>query len=102
MQEYGIRGAELRGLWGTNIADLNPGQVSRAKAELKERGFEVACLATPMFKCDLNVDSASIQGPMHLAKARAMSEQMDLLKRCCGLAHEFGTKLIRVFTFWRK
>src|SRR5207249_6736294 len=26
----------------------------------------------------------------------------DLLKRCAGLAHEFGTDLIRVFTFWRQ
>ena len=39
---------------------------------------------------------------MHLARARGIGEQTELLRRCCGLAHEFGTDLIRVFTFWRK
>jgi sugar phosphate isomerase/epimerase len=38
---------------------------------------------------------------MHLAKARGLSEQIEMLRRCCGLAHQFGTDKIRVFTFWR-
>ena len=102
MTEYGVRGAELRGLWGANIADLSPEQVTRAKKALRERGMTATCLATPVFKCDLEQDVASIEGPMHLARARTMSEQIELLRRCCGLAHDFGTNLIRVFAFWRK
>src|SRR5947209_4991469 len=101
-REYGVVGAELRGLWDVNIADLSPKQVERAKRALAERGMVVSCLATPMFKCDLETDAASIEGPMHLARARRISEQVELLRRCCGLAHTFGTDLIRVFTFWRK
>ncbi len=102
MLEYGVKGAELRGLWGTNIADLNSEQVARAKAALLERGMTATCLATPVFKCDLDEDTASIEGPMHLARARNLSEQITLLRRCAALAHEFGTDLIRVFAFWRK
>jgi sugar phosphate isomerase/epimerase len=102
MGEYAVTGAELRGLWGTNVADLDAGQVGRAKQALAERGMSVVCLATPMFKCDLTSDESEILGRMHLAKARGLSEQNELLKRCCGLAHQFGTDLIRVFTFWRK
>ncbi len=105
MAEYGVRGAELRGLWGTNIADLSPDEVARAKRALRERGMTAVGLATPMFKCDLDHDAASaasINGPMHLARARNLSEQIELLRRCSGLAREFGTDLIRVFAFWRK
>lgn len=102
MGEYGVVHAELRGLWGTNIADLDAEQVKRAKRAMAERGVTVSCLSTPFFKCDLDADEATVAGRMHLAKARSLSEQMELLRRCCDLAHQFGTGLIRVFTFWRK
>jgi len=102
MGEYSVTGAELRGLWSINIADLSRDDVIRAKRALRERDMTVTCLATPMYKCDLEQDVASIEGPMHLARARTMGEQMELLRRCAGIAHEFGTDLIRVFAFWRK
>ncbi len=102
MADYRVKYAELRGLWGTNIAELDAHQTTRAKKAMRERGVSVCCLATPFYKCDLNVDEAAVRGPMHLATARSRSDQMELLRRCCGLAHEFGTELIRVFTFWRK
>lgn len=102
MAEYGVKGAELRGLWSVNIADLSRADVERAQRSLRNHGMSVTCLATPVFKCDLDLEVASVEGPMHLARARTMGEQMELLRRCAGLAHEFGTDLIRVFAFWRK
>lgn len=101
-REYGLTSGELRGLWGTNIADLSPEQVKRAKEALKTRGMTVSCLSTPFYKCDLTTDEAAVRGRMHLAQARGLSEQVEMLRRCAGLAHEFGTELIRVFTFWRQ
>lgn len=100
--EYSVRHAELRGLWDTNIADLTAEQVAKAKEELKSRGMTVSCLSTPFYKCDLDIDEAAIRGRMHLAKARSLAEQLEMLRRCCALAHEFGADLIRVFTFWKK
>jgi sugar phosphate isomerase/epimerase len=102
MAEYAVTGAELRGLWDTNIADLSAEQVKRALSALRAHEMKVSCLATPMFKCDIATNAASIKGPMHLARARGNAEQMELLRRCSGLAHTFGTDLIRVFTYWRK
>lgn len=102
LREYDVRGAELRGLWGTNIADLDAEQTARARRALKERGIEVVCLATPFYKCNLEEDTAEIHGRMHLAQPRSLSDQIELLRRCCHLAHEFGTDLIRVFTFWKR
>jgi len=103
MLEYGATGAELRGLWGTNIAELSEEQVARAKKALRDRNMTVAGLATPFYKCDLKVDAGGeAAGPLHLAQPRGLEEQIDLLKRCCRLAHEFEAPLLRVFDFWRK
>src|ERR1051325_9466231 len=68
LREYDVRYAELRGLWDTNIADLSPQQAKRAKDALGRRNIKTVCLATPIFKCDLTAEEASIRGPMHLAK----------------------------------
>ena len=81
MAEYGVTGAELRGLWGTNIADLDAGQIARAQRALAERGMVASALATPMFKCDLVEAAPTIEGPMHLASARGRSDQLELLRR---------------------
>jgi sugar phosphate isomerase/epimerase len=105
MLEYGVTGAELRGLWKTNIADLTDEQVERAKAELDARNMTVPGLATPFYKCDLapeTVNEGEASGPMHLATPRGLEEQIAMLHRCIRLARVFNTNLIRVFAFWRK
>src|SRR4051812_34295714 len=67
MSEYGVRGAELRGLWGANVADLTDEQIVRAKSALDARGIGVIGLSTPVYKCELESDAASVDGAMHLA-----------------------------------
>ncbi len=103
--EYGATGAELRGLWGTNIADLSDEQVARAKEALRARNLNVVCLATPFYKCDLVAETpeeGEFERRMHLATPREMQQQMDMLRRCAQLAHTFDCPYVRVFTFWRK
>jgi sugar phosphate isomerase/epimerase len=103
--EYGATGAELRGLWGVNIADITDEQAERARRALSERELTVVGLSTPFFKCDLDVaahNEGEAVGRMHLATPRGLAEQMGMLRRCIELAHFFGTDLLRVFSFWRK
>ncbi|MDH7481556.1 MAG: sugar phosphate isomerase/epimerase family protein [Armatimonadota bacterium] len=102
LQEYGVQSAELRGLWDVNIVDLSKDQVEKAKRILDDKGMSVCCIASPLFKCDLWETSAEATGPTHLAKERSIADQMALLNHCAELAHFFGTKLIRVFSFWRR
>ncbi len=103
MHEFGVKGAELRGLWGTNIADLTDEQAERAKAALRRYDMQVVALATPFYKCDLyETADNSAAGPLHLAKPRSMNDQMKVLHRCIELARFFETDKLRVFTFWRK
>jgi sugar phosphate isomerase/epimerase len=102
MAEYNVRGAELRGLWGTNVADLSEEQIQRAQTALADRGMTVSGLSTPVYKCELETAEASVHGAMHLARARGLDEQRELLRRCSGIAHAFGTRQIRVFSFWNR
>lgn len=105
LDEYGASAAELRGLWGVNIADLTDEQASRAKAALQARNMKVAALATPFFKCDLDYsqpNEGEAAGRMHLAAPRGLPQQMEMLRRCIKLAHFFETPLLRIFSFWRK
>lgn len=105
MGEYGVTGVELRGLWGTNIADLTAEQALRAQAAVKSREMQVVCLATPFFKCDLDPQGSpqdESAGPMHLAPLRDLDQQVQILERSIRLAHQFEVRLLRVFSFWRK
>jgi sugar phosphate isomerase/epimerase len=100
-REYDVRQAELRVVGDANLVDLAPEAVREAKDVIDGEGFAVPCLATPLFKCDLPGTHTGETGPMHAARARTMDDQMELLKRCCDLAHLFGAPIIRVFAFWR-
>ncbi|HLH78824.1 MAG TPA: sugar phosphate isomerase/epimerase family protein [Chthonomonas sp.] len=101
--EYGAEGAELRGLWNVNIADLSDEQAQKAQKALQARGLKVAALATPFFKCDIEpAAEAEAAGPLHLAPPRDLAQQMQILERCARLAHLFETPYLRVFTFWKR
>jgi len=102
MQEYGVTGAELRGLWNVNIADIDDATARRAKNLLDANGIKVSSIASPFYKCDLFEESTEAKGPMHLATPRDLSEQIDVLHRCIDLAHFFETPIIRVFSFWKR
>lgn len=101
LMECGVKSAELRSLWNTNVGDLSDEQASKAKAALNSRGISVSCIASPFFKCDLSGSAKEATGKSHEAKKRTFDEQMELLERCIYLAHLFETKLIRVFSFWK-
>lgn len=100
MGEYGCEAAELRAVWDVNIAELTESQLSEARRLLDKRGIGVCCIASPVYKCDLPGAKTSRTGPMHQAAAKPYEEHFDLLKRCCRIAEMFGSKLVRIFSFW--
>src|SRR3954447_11910420 len=82
MVEYGVRDAELRGLWGTNVMDLSDEQLARAKQALEQRGMRVCSIASPIYKCKLSEAGGGGEGrPMHLARERSLDDQLTLLER---------------------
>lgn len=101
MREYGCEAAELRSVWDANVADLPDDKLDEVRGILDRAGMPVCCLASPLYKCDLPGVESGEDGPMHQAAARGFAEQMDLLRRCRELADKFGTRLVRIFSFWK-
>lgn len=100
MSDLDIEAAELRGLWGANIASISDADVARAKGLLNDYGRKVCCIASPFYKC--GIDAATTPaGPMHLAEDKRFDEQLAVLDRCLALANEFHAPFVRIFSFWR-
>lgn len=102
MREYNVHGAELRGMWNKNLVDLDNDEIDRALAILRDKGAVTSCIASPLYKCDLNADVSVESGNTHQARERVHAEQLALLERCIRLADKFDTRLVRVFSFWKK
>lgn len=89
-KRFNLQGIELRSVWGHKAPqDIPPADVERMKKMLAEADLDVCCIASPFFKCD-------IDSPQEIARHH------DILRRCGELAHTFGIRLVRGFTFWRK
>jgi sugar phosphate isomerase/epimerase len=102
MKQYNCTGAELRSLWDINIADLSQEQLDWARKLLDKSGLECCCIASPLYKCELPGSGSGELGRTHQAKERGPEDQMDLLKHCAKVAKMFGTKNIRIFSYWRR
>lgn len=102
MKEYGASGAELRSIWDKNIADISDDEAETARGILRDKGIEVCCIASPIFKCDIDSGNGSIAGQTHQAGELTLADQPELISRCADLAKFFGTDLIRIFSFWKK
>jgi sugar phosphate isomerase/epimerase len=95
-REIGCRGVELRSMWEGGVAELSPRRVKEVAALLEQRSLECYNIAGPVFKCTLG-------------SQREVREHVDILKRCCEVAHGLGAPTVRAdaphvraFTFWRE
>jgi sugar phosphate isomerase/epimerase len=103
MASVGLRGAELRVLWGKNIMDLGDDELARAKAILDAHGLTVVGIASPLLKCTLP-DSPPLDRRFEhdvFASSHTYEDQPRLMRRAAQIAHRMGTRLIRIFSFWR-
>jgi sugar phosphate isomerase/epimerase len=60
-------------------------EVREYRKQMVDRGFKVPCIGSPLGKIRIDEDFGA---------------HMDVLKHCCDVAKEFGTDLIRVFSFY--
>ena len=97
---WGLSHIELRVLWGKNILQLSEEELERAKTLLEEYGLEVTAIASPIFKSPLDGQSREVAADFALPGSESFEAQLELLERACDLCDLFGTRLIRVFTFW--
>jgi len=102
MHAYQVHGAELRGLWGVNISELEADMRNRAFRLLKANGIKVCSIASPVYKTDLLETGAGPGGAMHYAALVPRQAQIQLLQRCLETANFFECPLLRIFAFWRR
>ena len=97
MREYGVQGAELRGVWDKNISDLTDAEAKDARKLLDAKGVACSCIGSPLLKCELYPPGG---GEAEAAQIR--EQQLAKLRRCIRMAEIFGTDVIRVFSFWKR
>jgi sugar phosphate isomerase/epimerase len=81
----GVHALELRGAWGKNVLDLDQTELQRAHALLKQYGFRVSAIASPIGKSQL---------------AQPRSYEQERMQRAIAAADVFGTRFIRVFSYY--
>jgi len=80
-----IKMTEIRGVDGTNIADLTMEQVAEVKRKLDAVGLGVSAIGSPIGKI-------KITDPME--------PHLDLLRKVCEIANLLNTDKVRMFSFY--
>ncbi|HTQ54098.1 MAG TPA: sugar phosphate isomerase/epimerase family protein [Bryobacteraceae bacterium] len=103
MREIGMRGAELRMLFGKNIMDLTDAEIDGACDILARYGLAVISIASPLLKCVLP-DAPPVDARFQqdvFASAHTFADQPRLATRAFAIAERTGARIIRVFSYWR-
>ncbi|MCL4544923.1 MAG: sugar phosphate isomerase/epimerase [Chloroflexi bacterium] len=89
VDEWGLHTIELHKLWGENICDLGPAELTRALRMVRERGLRVSAIDSLFLRCPISDEAA-------------YAEHIGILERSFRLAELFNTRLVRCFSFWRQ
>lgn len=85
LQALGANHLELRSAWGVNVVDFSAQQLGELAELLKSRGMAVSAIASPIGK-------VSVELPVQ--------HELDRLDRAIVAADAFGTRYIRIFSFY--
>lgn len=84
-ESHGIRCIDVRNIDDTNVSKMKIAQIKQYRKQMADRGFRVPCIGSPLGKIRISDD---------------FGVHMESLKHLCEVAREFGTNLIRVFSFY--
>ena len=76
---------ELRGAWSVNVADFTAGQVAALRSALDGAGVRVSAIGSPVGKIPVGAP---------------LPPELDRMRRIADVAGEFGTGIVRVFSFY--
>ena len=103
MREAGLQGAELRVVFGKNVADLTDEEIDRAAGIVRSHGLEIVSLASPLLKCVLP-GGPEVEPRLQrdvFASTHSFEDQPRVAHRIFEIAKRSGASIIRVFSFWR-
>ena len=85
MNELGLKYFDLRQMWGKGVLDLTDDECKKIKNTIAEHGIQVAAIGSPIGK-------SKIDEPEQF--------ELDRVKHAADLAEFFGSKYIRIFSFY--
>jgi len=85
MKKLGIKYVELRSVWDKNVLDLTDDEANEVKRVFDENGISVSSIGSPIGKVDLDCD---------------FEAYLEKFYRATRLAKLFGTRYIRIFSFF--
>lgn len=86
-RSFDLDGIELRSAWDKDAHELSCDDIRRIREIVIEGELEVACIASPSFKC-------------HLFDDKEYRTHLRILERSSVVARELNCSLVRGFTFW--
>src|SRR5947207_572123 len=76
---------ELRSAWSVNVADFTAAQLAAFRALLDDAGVRVSAIGSPVGKIPVGAP---------------LGPELDRMRRVAAAAHELGTPIVRVFSFF--
>jgi sugar phosphate isomerase/epimerase len=99
---YKLHWCELRDIWGKNLLITPQADLDRAKKLLADRAVQVSDIGTPIFKWNMPGIATKPNEKHDPAKGNFTEEDADsALEKAFTLARFFGTRKIRLFSYWR-
>jgi L-ribulose-5-phosphate 3-epimerase len=99
---YKLHGAELREIWGKNLMIAPQEDLDRAKKLLAAHDITVSDIASPIFKWNVPGEATHANEKHDFSVGKFTEEDADkTLLKSFELARFFGTKKVRIFTYWR-
>jgi L-ribulose-5-phosphate 3-epimerase len=101
ISHYDLGYCELREMWQKNIMNLSQAQLDRAKALVEKHHLKVTDIGSPVFKYNLPQMPARKE-KRDTFRADFTDQDTDhLLHESFKLARFFGTRNVRIFSYWR-
>jgi sugar phosphate isomerase/epimerase len=102
ISSYHLHWCELREIWGKNLMNSPQVDLDRAKQLLARHEVQLSDIASPIFKWNLPDLPAKASEKRDTFNANFTEEDADaLLLKSFDLARFFGTRKVRVFSYWR-
>jgi L-ribulose-5-phosphate 3-epimerase len=99
---YHLYGCELREIQGKNIMNLSKEEQERARKLIEKHDLRVSDIASPIFKWNLPRMPAHKDEKRDSFKASFVEDDANrLLEESFNLARFFGTRQVRIFSYWR-
>jgi L-ribulose-5-phosphate 3-epimerase len=101
ISHYDLGYCELREMWQKNIMNLSQAQLDRAKGLVQKHHLKVTDIGSPLFKYNLPQMPARAE-KRDTFRADFTDQDTDhLLHESFKLARFFGTRKVRIFSYWR-